>query len=188
MTVKRYTKKEKAAALKRIKAGESVSAVSRDLKIPRSTLIGWKKDEATGARARKKTTQAREKKSDTPTGDNVSHKEDSQNVYVEKKKHFSDDSWGNIDKAQQLLNRRLTRALECEDALDEMVNIVLETSEEDLDYKQKMTLINKLRTVKVEDIKSLVVSIGTLYDKQALANGDKTGNVSGEIVLKFEDL
>ena len=107
---------------------------------------------------------------------------------IERKKKFSDSSWGNIDKAQQLLEKRLKRALDNEEALDKIVDIIQDTPDDDLDYKQKMTLINKIRAVKVEDVKAIAVIIGTLYDKQALANDEKTGNIGGEILLKFEDL
>ena len=195
MTVKKYTKKEKTAALKRLKAGESVAAVARDMNIPRTTLIGWRKNsEATGARARKKTTQAREKTSTPSTGEKESEEvkeplgldssaDDSLN---EKKKQFSRDSWQNIEKAQEIIYRRLTRALDQESAIDEIVNIILSAKDEDLTYEQKQALLNKMRKIKVEDVRELAVVVGTLYDKQALANKDVTSVVGGGVIVEFD--
>ena len=223
MTVRTYTKKEKMAALKRLKAGESASAISREMNIPRTTLLSWQKnDVATGAGARKKTTRSREKTSTSSTGgqDERNGKEKSadskrkskeepydgeNNTQTEcndgegeqtaelkelneKKKNFSKDSWGNIEKAQKIIERRLERALNQEDAMDELVNAVLETSDKDLTYPEKQSLLNKLRKIKVEDVRELVMAIGTLYDKQALANKDATSIVEGRALVKFEDL
>ena len=78
MAAKKYTNKEKAEALKRLQAGESASAVSREMKIPRSTLIHWQKSveksvEPTGAGARKKI-RVREKNATVSTGGEKSGK------------------------------------------------------------------------------------------------------------------
>lgn len=220
MTVRTYTKKEKTAALKRLKAGESASAISREMNIPRTTLLSWQKnDVATGAGARKKTTRAREKASTSSTGgqDERNGKEksadskrkskeepyDSENntqtkcndgegeqaaelkELNEKKKNFSKDSWGNIEKAQEIINRRLTRALDQEAVLDEIVNIILSARDEDLTYEQKQSLLNKMRKIRIDDVRELAVVIGTLYDKQALANKDATSILGGGVVVEF---
>lgn len=183
MTVKRYTKKEKTVALKRLKAGESASVISRDLKIPRTTLLGWKNDEATGARPRKKTAHVREDKSDTLKTENEivnvdKPQEEEAPTQENRKQAFSKYSWENIEKAQRLIDRRLSRALDYEKELDEIVNIVLEATDEEVDYKQKMVLINKLKQIRVTDLRDIVVLIGTLYDKQALANNEANEKLS----------
>lgn len=189
---KRYTKKEKAQALKRLKAGESASLVAREMKIPRSTLIGWKDGEAMSARARKKNAGARnvsdsstgrEKEKPIPPTPTASAGNSEQ---VQHKQNFSKVSWGNIDKAQQLLARRLSRAIDYEKEIDEIVDIILEANDEELDYKQKMTLINKLKAIKITDIRDIVVMIGTLYDKQALANDEANAKLSLEQAKPFE--
>lgn len=191
---KRYTKKEKAQALKRLKAGESASLVAREMNIPRSTLIGWKEGEATSARARKKNAGARTE-SDTPTGkpwekdkpkEKPSKNVASMSEQAENKQNFSKASWSNIDKAQTLLSRRLSRAIDYEKEIDEIVNIILEANEEELDYKQKMTLINKLKAIRITDIRDIVVMIGTLYDKQALANDEANEKLALEQSKPFE--
>lgn len=188
---KSYTKKEKSNALKRLKAGESVSLVAREMNIPRTTLIGWKAGETTGARARKKNACAR-KTSDSSTGtktDATEEKpliEDNKTTQAENKQNFSKTSWENIDKAQELLKRRLSRAIDYEKEIDEIVDIILEMKDEELDYKQKMTLINKLKAIRLTDIRDIVVMIGTLYDKQALANDEANEKVALEQAKPFE--
>lgn len=181
MAVK-YTKKQKTEAVKRLKAGESASAVSRDLNIPRTTLIGWKVEKNAGAGARKKTQARAKEKSDSSTGEGIASAQDSckdnggeiatDKEQTEKKKNFSKQSWENIEKAQELIQRRLDRALDYEAALDEIVDMVVNTSEKDMSYVEKQALLAKLKKVKLTDIRDIVVMIGTLYDKQALANNE----------------
>ena len=209
MVAKKYTKKEKTAALKRLKAGESVSVVSRDMNIPRSTLIGWRKSgEVTGACARKKTTQAREENSTPSTVmDSITTQNESEDTSstasgppspqgegnnleeakerVENKRNFSKQSWTNIEKAQKIIERRLNRALDYEDALDALVDAVLAAKDEDLSYQEKQALLNKLRKIKVEDLRELTTVIGTLFDKQRLANDEATDIIDGGLYVDF---
>ena len=182
-----YTKKEKKEALKRLKTGESASYVARELNIPRSTLIGWKAAEATGAQARKKNAGARNSPdSSTDKAKPKIKRVNAQSTQEKNKKNFSKDSWKNIDKAQELLGRRLSRAIDYEKEIDEIVDIILEAKDEELDYKQKMTLLNKLKAIRVTDIRDIVVMIGTLYDKQALANDEANEKVALEQSKPFE--
>ena len=66
------------------------------------------------------------------------------------------------------------------------MDIVLEAKDEELDYKQKMTLINKLKAIRITDIRDIVVMIGTLYDKQALANDEANEKVAFDQTKPFE--
>lgn len=207
MTVKKYTKKEKTAALKRLKAGESASAISREMNIPRTTLLSWQKnDVATGAGARKKTTRAREKASTSSTGgkdsedlkerdspdepndksgEEAEKEKKRKSELIENKKKFSKDSWKNIEKAQEIINRRLDRALKQEAVLDEIVDIVLGADSEDLSEEQKKSILHKLRKIRLDDVRDIAVVIGTLYDKQALANDEATNIVDGGLQVEF---
>lgn len=204
MAAKKYTNKEKAEVLKRLQAGESASAVSREMKIPRTTLLAWLKSveksvEPTGAGARKKNTRACEKNSTNSTGGEksgkkiVKSKEEAaaekekkrKETLVANKKKFSNDSWDNIKKAQEVINRRLDRALKQEAAIDELVDIVLNANDEELSEEQKKSLLHKLRKIRVDDVRDVVVVIGTLYDKQALANDEATNIVDGGLQVEF---
>ncbi len=76
-----------------------------------------------------------------------------------KKQEFIDDAWRIIGKAQKLIERRI------DGAMNEPNNPAKEIN------------IRELSTV-----------LGTLYDKQALANQEATSIVEGGVSLKFEDL
>ena len=53
---------------------------------------------------------------------------------------------------------------------------------------QRRALYKKLESIKIEDIGKLAVVLGTIYDKQALANKEATSIIDGSIaVKKFED-
>lgn len=211
MTAKRYTEKEKQHALKRLKSGESASVVSRELNIPRTTLLAWLKSveksvEPTGAGARKKNTRACEKNSTSSTGgkdsedlkerDSPDDRNDKSGKEAEKeqkrkaellenKKKFSKDSWDNISKAQKIINRRLNRALKQEGAIDEIVDIVLSADGEELSEEQKKSILQKLRKIRLDDVRDIAVVIGTLYDKQALANDEATNIIEGGLLVEL---
>lgn len=76
-----------------------------------------------------------------------------------KKQEFIDNAWRIIGKAQTLMERRIDSAMKEPDNPDKEINI------------------RELSTV-----------VGTLYDKQALANQEATSIVEGGVALKFEDL
>ena len=178
-----------------MKAGESASAISREMNIPRTTLLSWQKnDVATSAGARKKI-RVREKNATVSTGGKKSVKSEEEaaaekekkrkETLVANKKKFSNDSWDNISKAQKIINRRLDRALKQEGAIDEIVDIVLNAKDEELSEEQKKSLLHKLRKIRVDDVRDVVVVIGTLYDKQALANDEATNIVDGGLQVEF---
>ena len=50
------------------------------------------------------------------------------------------------------------------------------------------SLYSKISAIKIENVRELSTVLGTLYDKQALANKEATAIVEGDIkVKKFED-
>ena len=100
----------------------------------------------------------------------------------EKKKGFVDDAWNIIGKAQTLLERRLARAIEHEDEVDKLIEAV---QGEDLPDKAKQALISKLRVIRVDDMREIATVLGTIYDKQALANKEATSIVEGGIQVEF---
>ena len=208
--MRQYTDTEKAEIVARAKVGESVSALSRELSIPRSTLRGWiraeldpktaekkekkrvdiveKGGESKARACAKKNTRACVDASPGRQGGESDTKEEKndQSTQSERKQSFSDSSWDNIEKAHKIINRRLNRALDNEDALDKIVDIVWSINEKDLSYEQKLSLLSKLRRIKVEDVREMVILIGTLYDKQALANGEVNGKIGLEQEKPFE--
>ena len=98
------------------------------------------------------------------------------------------DAWKLIDLSKGVLEKRLTRAMDNEEALDELVEEISKLDYKTLTSQQRQALYMKLAKIKVDDVKSLATVLGTLYDKQALANKEATAIVEGSItVKKFED-
>jgi hypothetical protein len=104
-----------------------------------------------------------------------------------KKQEFIDKSWEIINKAQNLIDKRMNRAIEFENEIDALIDrIAIDDSLTDAEIK---SIITKIKKLKLESATELSTVIGTLYDKQALANKEATSIVDGNIGMKkFEDL
>lgn len=158
--------REKAIAL--LTVNNSVSFVARELGLPRSTVKSWK--------------EAFDKEAEASGEDNIAK------LRQKKKEDFINDAWKLIDLSKGVLEKRLTRARDNEEALDELVDEICKLDYKTLTSQQRQSLYMKLAKIKVEDVKSLATVLGTLYDKQALANKEATAIVEGSItVKKFED-
>lgn len=158
--------REKAIAL--LTVNNSVSFVARELGLPRSTVKSWK--------------EVFDKEAEANGEDNIAK------LRQKKKEDFINDAWKLIDLSKGVLEKRLTRARDNEEALDELVDEICKLDYKTLTSQQRQALYMKLAKIKVEDVKSLATVLGTLYDKQALANKEATAIVEGSItVKKFED-
>lgn len=158
--------KEKAFAL--LAVNNSVSLVAKELGLPRSTVKSWKEDY--------------DKKAE------ISGEPTIANLRQENKKRFVEDAWRLIDKTKTLLERRLDRALTNEDELDELLDEICKLDNKELSNEQRKAMYQKIKSLKLEQTKELAVVLGTLYDKQALANKEATAIIEGDItVKKFED-
>jgi transposase-like protein len=156
--------RERAYALFAVE--NNMREISRRLGVAESTLRGWKKvfDES------------------GDTGDLAQ-------LRAKKKEQFVKRSWQSIEMAQTLVERRLSRAMHQESAIDELIDLVLEADKEELDADERRAILKKLSLLRCDDVGKLTTTIGTLYDKQALASKEETEIVGGEInVRKFEDL
>ena len=109
---------------------------------------------------------------------------------VEKKEEFAQNATNIINKATELLERRLDMALESQDELDEMINEIWEIDKKDLNETRKKTLVNKLTKLQLNNLSEITTAIGTLYDKRALAKGETTSNTGITIKMdkKVEEL
>lgn len=158
--------KEKAFAL--LAVNNSVAAVANKLGIPRTTLNSWKEEYDREA-----------KEGGEPT---------IVELRQEKKKQFVDDAWEMIGKVKTILERRLDRAIKSEGEMDELLDEITQLDHKELTDNQRKALYSRIAALKIEDVKALSVVLGTLYDKQALANKEATQIVEGNItVKKFED-
>lgn len=177
--------KEKAFAL--LAVNNNVQEVAKQLDLPYNTVKTWEKkflkeaEEQQKAKAEAENNQEAEDKQDTNL-----RTENLVELRNKKKKEFIDSSWNIISKAQELLERRITRALENEDQLDDLVKEIEQLDYQDLNQEQRKALYRKMAAIKIEDIGKLAITLGTLYDKQALANNEATSKVDG--VIRIEDI
>lgn len=88
-----------------------------------------------------------------------------------------------IDKGITLLERRFDRALDYENQIDMLIDMVGAVKKEELNDAEKNKMINTLIGLKLQDIKAITTAIGTLYDKRALARGESSGSVDVQIKL-----
>jgi IS30 family transposase len=93
-------------------------------------------------------------------------------VRSQKKREFIGRAWNVVQKALELTERRFNKALDNEAEFDELMSQI--ASDGDMTAKQKESLISKLRAVEMANIKDIAITLGTIYDKQALASGEPT--------------
>lgn len=92
-------------------------------------------------------------------------------------KAFTQKSTEIIEKGLLLLNKRLDRAIEHEEDLDELIDEIWDIDDDEMPYKDKDKLVNKVKTLQLQNIKDITTAIGTIYDKRALSRGEMTQNV-----------
>jgi transposase-like protein len=104
-----------------------------------------------------------------------------------KKQEFIDKSWEIINKAQKLIDSRVVRAIEYDELLNKQIELIKQDKK--LTEQDKINAIEFILQKKAENTKDMAVILGTLYDKQALANKEATAIVEGNIgIKKFEEL
>ena len=106
------------------------------------------------------------------------HQDDEEFVKLrdEKTKEFADKASIIIDKGLLLLNRRLNRAIEEEETLDDLIDEIYSTDDEDMSQQAKTAAVNKIKHMQLQNLKDITTAIGTLYDKRALSKGESTEN------------
>ena len=109
--------------------------------------------------------------------DKYKNAEEFEEFRTQKQKEFSAKATEVIEKGLQLLNRRLDRAIETEEELDDLIDEVYFTDKEDMSYTEKSAIINKIKGMQIQNIKDITTAIATLYDKRALNQGDSTQNI-----------
>lgn len=104
---------------------------------------------------------------------------------AEKKQDFIETANRIIDKATELLERRLETALNDQDALQDIIaEIYADTEMKD---QQKRSVATKVAKMQLNNLSEITTAIGTLYDKRALAKGDPTSNESVTIKVELTD-
>lgn len=109
----------------------------------------------------------------------------------EKMNEFSNRASEIIQKGLTLLNKRLDRAIASEEDLDILIDEIYATDKEELSQDEKNRLVNKIRTLQVQNMKDITTAIGTLFDKKALADGkptERTEIIGGDKLSKLAEL
>lgn len=92
-----------------------------------------------------------------------------------KKEEFVDKASSIIDKGLLLLEKRLDRALNQEEELDELIEVI----EDDVkNGTRRQALISKVQALQLQKLGEVTTAIRTLYDKRALAKGESTENTT----------
>ena len=107
-----------------------------------------------------------------------------------RKKAFAKNSWDIISASQKLLKKRLRRALESENEMYIILDMLKSASDE-IDSDEKTRILKNIAALKLEDAGKLSSVISSMFDKASLAEGNPTVNLHGDIetaVKKFEDL
>lgn len=103
-------------------------------------------------------------------------------------KAFAQKTTEIIEKGLLLLNKRLNRAIEHEEDLDDLIDEIWDIDEDEMSYKEKDKLVNKVKALQLQNIKDITTAIGTLYDKRALSRGEMTQNVGFATNLSIDKL
>lgn len=104
-------------------------------------------------------------------------------VCEEKKELFQDKANKIINKSLMLLDKRFNKALEDEDTIDEIIQMIYSYDKEEMNEVEKKSIVSKLRKVQLNSLSEITTSMGTLYDKMRLAKGESTGNIQ----VSYED-
>lgn len=178
--------KERAFAL--LACNNSVAYVAKELDLPYSTVKTWEKKFL--AQSEELARQEKERDDGSPN-DEVAKSNDELDLAKlrkKKKEEFVESAWDLISKCETLIERRLNRAIGSEDVIDELLDEILQLDHKELTEPQRKALYSRIAAIKIENVKELAVVLGTLYDKQALANKEATSIVDNNVTIKFEDL
>lgn len=96
------------------------------------------------------------------------------------KQRFIDEAGKLIEKGMTLIDRRFTRAIEHENEINALIDVVFDS---EISQKEKEKVARKLSELQLQNIRDITTAVGTLYDKRALAQGDSTENTKIEFKL-----
>lgn len=159
----KHSEELKEKILAELALGTPATQLSKKYEIPVSTIMTWKG-------IAKKTS------------------DEFDNLRQEKKKAFVDNAWELINDSMAVAQKRIKRSKDFEDNIDIVASAIKKHSgeiskETGLGWFDLLNLIKELQTLKNPKLGELSTLIGTMFDKQAVAEGKPT-----EIVkVKLED-
>lgn len=109
---------------------------------------------------------------------------------LENKKKFVDNAWNLIHESMEVAQKRVTRSNKLEENIDLVAKAMKDNSKriEDatgIGWFALLDIIKELQAMKSVKVGELSTLIGTMYDKQALANGEATQNVRDITVEEY---
>ena len=107
---------------------------------------------------------------------------------TQKQAEFSNKATEIIEKGLLLLNKRLDRAIEDEEELDDLIDEIYFTDNDELSQPEKTSLIAKIKGMQLQNIKDITTAIATIYDKRALTRGEMTQNLGFATNLSLDKL
>ena len=108
-------------------------------------------------------------------------KEEFVKLCEENRRSFAEKAQDVIDKSMKLMEMRLDRAINREEELDTLIDVIFASDKSEISKDDKLNLVRKIRQLQIHDIKSLTTAVGTLFDKKALIDGDATEKVIVEV-------
>ena len=147
----------------------SMRYVSRELNIPVGTLAGWKKE--------------RDAKAIEQGTDTIEQKR------TKRKEMFVDKAWDIIDDALDVAKTRIVRAKNVESNVDIVAeelkkNAKVIEEQTGIGWFALLNLIKDLKEIKNFKLSEITTLVGTLYDKQSLANKEATVIMDGSMTIE----
>ena len=159
----KHSEELKEKILAEIATGTPMTQLSSKYDIPVSTIGTWK-------------------------GDAIKKDDEFENLRNKRKTEFVNNAWDLINDSMAVASKRIKRSKDFEENIDIVASAIKKHSNEisketGLGWFDLLNLIKELQTLKNPKIGELTTLIGTMYDKQAVAEGKPT-----EIVeFKLED-
>ena len=132
--------------------------------------------------------------SDTTVKDIIERNyDDFKKIQEEKKEDFLSRSNRIIDKMTNLLDRRVTRALEKEDEIDKTIDFIWDVDEnaedkdEKMTYKEKVALVKQLGRISLNSMNEITTSMGTVFDKTRILQGGTESNETPSVTVNIVD-
>ena len=182
--------KEKAFALL---VSNNASYVAKELGLPYSTVKTWENNFLGKGRAKAKQKPPLEKpSSETEDKNNEdSYEDDLAKLRKKKREEFVTSAWELIEDSLAVAKKRMSRARNLEHNIDIVAEALKKNAgkieaETGVGWFALLDLVKELQAIKNPKLSEISTLIGTIYDKQALANGEATSRE--ETVIKgFED-
>lgn len=114
-------------------------------------------------------------------------------IQAEKKEDFLSRSNRIIDKMTNLLDRRVTRALDKEDEIDKTIDFIWDVDEnaedkdEKMTYKEKVALVKQLGRISLNSMNEITTSMGTVFDKTRILQGGTESNETPSVTVNIVD-